>query len=85
MCDQAFPDRDGWFSEFYAESRTWIATPPWFRSWVQHEQKAPRKAPRVSSTSSAPISPAAVNPVPAPRRKDGSGHDDRDRADVGLS
>ena len=40
MCDQAFPDRDGWFSEFYAESRTWIATPPWFRSWVQHEQKA---------------------------------------------
>jgi len=40
MCDRAFPDRDGWFSEFYAESRTWIATPPWFRSWVQHEQKA---------------------------------------------
>ena len=28
MCDQAFPGRDGWFSEFYAESRTWIATPP---------------------------------------------------------
>jgi transcriptional regulator with XRE-family HTH domain len=41
MCDQAFPDRDGWFSEFYAESRTWIATPPWFRSWVEHEQRAP--------------------------------------------
>jgi hypothetical protein len=40
MCDQAFPDRDGWFSEFYAESRTWIATPPWFRSWVEHEQRA---------------------------------------------
>jgi hypothetical protein len=40
MCDRAFPDRDGWFSEFYAQSRTWIATPPWFRSWVQHEQKA---------------------------------------------
>jgi transcriptional regulator with XRE-family HTH domain len=38
MCDRAFPDRDGWFSEFYAESRTWIATPPWFRSWVEHEQ-----------------------------------------------
>ena len=33
MCDRAFPDRDGWFGEFYAESRTWIATPPWFRSW----------------------------------------------------
>jgi transcriptional regulator with XRE-family HTH domain len=41
MCDQAFPDRGGWFSEFYAESRTWIATPPWFRSWPAHEQSAP--------------------------------------------
>ena len=40
MCDRAFPDRDGWFGEFYAESRTWIATPPWFRSWVEHEQVA---------------------------------------------
>jgi transcriptional regulator with XRE-family HTH domain len=40
MCDRAFPDRDGWFSEFYAESCTWIATPPWFRSWVEHEQHA---------------------------------------------
>jgi transcriptional regulator with XRE-family HTH domain len=40
MCDQAFPDRDGWFGEFYAESRTWIATPPWFRSWIEHEQQA---------------------------------------------
>lgn len=40
MCDQAFPERNGWFSEFYAESRTWIATPPWFRSWVEHEQQA---------------------------------------------
>lgn len=40
MCDRSFPDRDGWFGEFYAESRTWIATPPWFRSWVEHEQQA---------------------------------------------
>jgi transcriptional regulator with XRE-family HTH domain len=40
MCDRAFPERSGWFSEFYAESRTWIATPPWFRSWVEHEQRA---------------------------------------------
>ena len=40
MCDRAFPDRDGWFGEFYGESRTWIATPPWFRSWVEHEQQA---------------------------------------------
>ena len=40
MCDEAFPELGGWFSEFYAESRTWIATPPWFRSWVEHEQQA---------------------------------------------
>jgi transcriptional regulator with XRE-family HTH domain len=40
MCDQAFPDRDGWFSDFYQQSRTWIATPPWFRSWVELEQHA---------------------------------------------
>jgi transcriptional regulator with XRE-family HTH domain len=40
MCDRAFLDRDGWFSEFYAESRTWIATPPWFRSWIEHEENA---------------------------------------------
>lgn len=40
MCDQAFPDRDGWFTDFYMESRGWLATPPWFRSWGPHEQKA---------------------------------------------
>jgi DNA-binding XRE family transcriptional regulator len=40
MCDRAFPERDSWFSDFYGESRTWIATPPWFRSWVEHEQRA---------------------------------------------
>jgi transcriptional regulator with XRE-family HTH domain len=40
MCDQAFPERGGWFGEFYEESRTWIATPPWFRDWVDREQRA---------------------------------------------
>jgi transcriptional regulator with XRE-family HTH domain len=40
LCDQVFPHRAGWFSEFYAESRTWIATPPWFRNYVSHEQRA---------------------------------------------
>jgi transcriptional regulator with XRE-family HTH domain len=40
MCDQAFPERAGWFGEFYEESRTWIATPPWFRDWVDREQRA---------------------------------------------
>ncbi len=40
MCDQVFPGRSGWFGEFYEESRTWIATPPWFRDWVDREQRA---------------------------------------------
>jgi transcriptional regulator with XRE-family HTH domain len=40
VCDRAFPDLNGWFTEFFAESRTWIATPPWFRSWVEIEQQA---------------------------------------------
>ena len=40
MCDRAFPELNGWFGDFYAESRTWIATPPWFRSWVEYEQRA---------------------------------------------
>jgi transcriptional regulator with XRE-family HTH domain len=40
MCDRAFPEREGWFGEFYEESRTWIATPPWFRDWVDREQRA---------------------------------------------
>jgi transcriptional regulator with XRE-family HTH domain len=40
MCDQVFPHRAGWLTEFYEESRTWIATPPWFRSYLIHEQRA---------------------------------------------
>jgi transcriptional regulator with XRE-family HTH domain len=40
MCDRVFPERGGWFGEFYEESRTWIATPPWFRDWVDREQRA---------------------------------------------
>ena len=40
MCDKAFPHRQGWFTEFYEESRTWIATPPWCRNYVSHEQRA---------------------------------------------
>jgi transcriptional regulator with XRE-family HTH domain len=40
MCDRAFPERAGWFGEFYEESRTWIATPPWFRDSVDREQRA---------------------------------------------
>ena len=40
LCDQVFPHRAGWFGEFYEESRTWIATPPWFRNFLSHEERA---------------------------------------------
>ncbi len=40
MCDKVFPERDGWFDRFYQESRQWAATPPWFRNWIEHEQRA---------------------------------------------
>src|SRR6185437_12139712 len=39
-CDGAFPGMGGWFSDFFQESREWLATPPWFRPWIEHEQSA---------------------------------------------
>jgi transcriptional regulator with XRE-family HTH domain len=40
MCDLAFPQRAGWFLRFYEDSRQWSAMPPWFRNWIEHEQRA---------------------------------------------
>jgi hypothetical protein len=40
MCDKAFPERGGWFLRFYQDSRQWSAMPPWFRNWIEHEQRA---------------------------------------------
>jgi transcriptional regulator with XRE-family HTH domain len=37
-CDRVFPERRGWFREFYEESRTWA--PAGFRDWPEHENKA---------------------------------------------
>jgi Domain of unknown function (DUF5753)/Helix-turn-helix domain len=37
-CDRAFPERRGWFREFYDESRTWA--PAGFRDWPEYENKA---------------------------------------------
>jgi hypothetical protein len=37
-CDRVFPERRGWFLEYYDESRTW--TPPGFRDWTEYEEKA---------------------------------------------
>lgn len=39
-CDRVFPERKGWFREYYDESRSW--TPPGLRSWAEHEDKAVR-------------------------------------------
>ena len=39
-CDSAFPERRGWFSDWYDESRTWAEVPPGFRSWAEVEEKA---------------------------------------------
>lgn len=37
-CDLVFPDRHGWFSEYYEESKTWM--PAGFRDWPELENKA---------------------------------------------
>jgi transcriptional regulator with XRE-family HTH domain len=39
-CDIAFPERRGWFLDWYDESRTWAEVPPGFRSWAEVEEKA---------------------------------------------
>jgi transcriptional regulator with XRE-family HTH domain len=39
-CDAAFPERRGWFSEFYDESRHWPEVPASFKSWPEYEDKA---------------------------------------------
>jgi transcriptional regulator with XRE-family HTH domain len=37
-CDDAWPERRGWFLEYYEESKSWI--PAGFRSWAEYEDKA---------------------------------------------
>jgi predicted transcriptional regulator len=39
-CDAVLPERGGWFSEFYAESRHWPEVPASFRSWPEYEDKS---------------------------------------------
>ena len=38
-CDEVFPERRGYFTEYYDESRSWM--PPGFRDWSEIENKAP--------------------------------------------
>jgi transcriptional regulator with XRE-family HTH domain len=37
-CDDTFPERKNWFSEYYEESKSWM--PAGFRSWGEYEDKA---------------------------------------------
>jgi transcriptional regulator with XRE-family HTH domain len=37
-CDKVFPERDGWFYDYYEESKTWV--PASFRNWAQLEEGA---------------------------------------------
>jgi transcriptional regulator with XRE-family HTH domain len=39
-CDGVFPERRGWFAEWYRESRDWM--PSGFRDWSEHEERAVR-------------------------------------------
>lgn len=39
-CDEVFPERRGWFCEYYEESKSWM--PPGLRSWAEHEDRALR-------------------------------------------
>jgi Domain of unknown function (DUF5753)/Helix-turn-helix len=39
-CDDAFPERRGWFTEYYEELRGWSEVPASFKSWPEHEDGA---------------------------------------------
>jgi transcriptional regulator with XRE-family HTH domain len=39
-CDAAFVERNGWFSEYYAEMQTWSEVPAAFKDWAELEEKA---------------------------------------------
>jgi hypothetical protein len=38
--DAAFPERRGWFTEYYEESRHWAEVPATFRHWPEYEDTA---------------------------------------------
>lgn len=39
-CDVAFPERKGWFSEYYAELSEWAEVPAAFKDWPEREERA---------------------------------------------
>jgi lambda repressor-like predicted transcriptional regulator len=38
-CDEAMPERKGWFTEYYTEMRGWSEVPASFKSWPEYEDK----------------------------------------------
>jgi transcriptional regulator with XRE-family HTH domain len=36
-CDEIFPERRGWFGEYYAELQTWSEVPAAFKDWSERE------------------------------------------------
>jgi hypothetical protein len=40
--DRVFPERNGWFSDWYRESLTWSEVPAGFRNWSEFEETASR-------------------------------------------
>jgi DNA-binding XRE family transcriptional regulator len=40
-CDAAFPERGGWFTDWYQESRTWSEVPAGFKDWGEYEDSTP--------------------------------------------
>jgi transcriptional regulator with XRE-family HTH domain len=39
-CDAVFPERKGWFLEYYSELRGWSEVPARFRDWGEYEDRA---------------------------------------------
>jgi transcriptional regulator with XRE-family HTH domain len=39
-CDLAFPERRGWFCEYYAGMSTWSEVPAAFKDWTEREDRA---------------------------------------------
>ncbi|MGH3247975.1 MAG: helix-turn-helix domain-containing protein [Trebonia sp.] len=39
-CDNAFPERKGWFYEYWSELQSWSEVPPWFKPWGEFEMSA---------------------------------------------
>ncbi|HEX3964083.1 MAG TPA: helix-turn-helix transcriptional regulator [Trebonia sp.] len=39
-CDAAFPERRGWFGEYYEELSTWSEVPAAFKDWTEREDSA---------------------------------------------